>query len=143
MAELESRDTTRIIAPKPEPGPLSRSLTKATREERAALKAGALAERAPSAILRDGLEIVLLREPVVRPDGALEVWLEAKRDGKPIAVDNPYLFVNPPVMVPDGTYRLEDVEQFGKRVQVEVENFHEDPDEALRIVLADAVRGRR
>lgn len=128
---MSDRQAGRVIAPKPADGPIVRELAKALPRERARLRALALAKVAPAFVLRDGLQITLLRPPLVLPNGALQVWVSAMRDGVAVPVDNPYLFVNPPVLVPDGSWRVE----AGR----EVENFREDAGEAFRVMLAEAV----
>lgn len=49
---------------------------------------------------------------------------------------NPFRFHNPPTMVPDGTF-TEGTDEFGNRVRVE--NFIEDPEAALRAIVARAI----
>ena len=54
---------------------------------------------------------------------------------------NPFRFVNPPVMVPDGTTSTMTVEVDGKPVEVEVPNLVEDPEAAFRVAVSRAVKG--
>jgi len=51
--------------------------------------------------------IELTAGPEVTPDGLLAVWVVASRNGIPLRVDNPYLFHNPPILAPTGTWRRE------------------------------------
>lgn len=57
-------------------------------------------------------------------------------DGTPV---NPFGFQNPPVMVGDGTFSEVTVEVGGRPRARQVENVREDPAEAFRLVVRDAV----
>jgi len=69
------------------------------------------------------------------------VVAEASVGGIPIAVSNPMHFQNPPIMVPDGTFRFEKGRKIaGSDEMVRVENHKEDLDEAIKLLVADCVR---
>ncbi len=70
-------------------------------------------------------------------NGTLEVRLTATRAGQPLDLTeaNPFIFVNPPIMVPDGTMR--EVEIRGKRGKVH--NFREDVEAAFQEMVGHAV----
>lgn len=74
----------------------------------------------------DGLVILIEAGPIAREMAngnlAFEVVLSATRNGLPVALDNPYQFVNPPIMVQSAN---------GDRT--------EDPFAAVRRMLTDAV----
>jgi hypothetical protein len=76
----------------------------------------------------------------VRGTLVFEVDLEAStRQGaggfEPLQVSNPFEFVNPPVLVPDGTFSLDVVR--GREVQIP--NLREDLLEAARTMIAQTV----
>lgn len=52
------------------------------------------------------------------------------RDGVELRIDPHRIFVNPPIMVPDGTVRTVTRMLHGREIQYEVFNFREDPVEA-------------
>lgn len=82
-----------------------------------------------------GLTIRMLSvgtEPMENGHTALRVEVEAERAGQRAYVDNPYLFVNPPILVPSKADPEEMVEDLG-------EAFRQMVGEAVRIV---AERGR-
>jgi len=95
---------------------------------RARAKAAVLvtaAEKLPAAqrtFTLDGITITIESGPVFREmangHGAFEVVLSATRDGKPLTLDNPFQFVNPPFKTEDGS---------------------EDPLGTVRRILCDAV----
>jgi len=63
--------------------------------------------------------------PMANGHTALRVELEATRQGQPAHTDNPYLFVNPPILVPN---------------PVDPEEMIEDLGEAFRQMVGEAVR---
>ena len=135
--------------------------------ERAALKAAYVYDTAQVAIstadkakgeytfaLRDKRKVVIeqarlgvaLRDPtgilVFKPrtdGGANPVWFRVSVDGRYLNGDGWYGFVNPPVMVPDGT--TEKVEA-PDGTMYEYPRFKEDPGAALQIALADVLENQ-
>lgn len=76
-----------------------------------------------------GLDITVLsagNEPMANGHTALRVVVEASRGGQPVHVDNPYLFANPPILVPNPADPGETVENIA---------------EAFRQMVGEAVRG--
>ena len=67
------------------------------------------------------------------------VWFRISVDGEYLNGDGWYGFVNPPVMVPDGTKRfvVDEITQEG----LWVDNFKDDPGAALKAMIARAVGG--
>lgn len=126
----------RRYAPKPERGPIEREVLRRSRSTRARYKAQQVrqANRSRRQFSYNDIDIEITRGPEV-VDGVLRVELRASRDGKPLPVDNPYLFVNPPTKVPDGTWRKETVD--GK--ERDIPNMREDPGEAFRVMIGQAV----
>lgn len=51
-------------------------------------------------LMRGDLRVVVVHGPRMVGD-VLEVVLEATRSGKPLALDNPFRFVNPPISGPE------------------------------------------
>jgi hypothetical protein len=112
-----------------ERGDVSRSLEGKSVTERAVLRADAYTKASlPTTFEHDGLSISVVEGPV-RDGTMLRVTLAATQDGKPIALNNPYLFVNPPVMV-----RESDPET-GETV------LREDLDAAWQAMIGQAVAG--
>ncbi len=68
--------------------------------------------------------------------GALVVFVRGYKGGKMIHISNPLVFINPPVMVPDGT-KKKVKDMFGK--DAETDNFKEDHKEAFRQIIQHAV----
>ena len=139
--------TARILAPRPAPGyfQLRVALAKDSREERVSIHA----ERPiPPPFSYQGIEISIERlqrvestKAIPTPPG-IEVWVTAARNGQPLAIDGHLRFFPPPLLVPDGTYRLE-AQQIGQRVEsVEVANYREDPAAALCTVIGQAIAGQ-
>lgn len=113
-----------------ERGDVSRSLDGKTATERATLKVDAYAQaKLPTTFEHDGLTITVVEGPT-RDGAALRVTLAASQGGKPVELNNPFLFVNPPVLVPDGT-----VDAHGQR------NLKEDLAAAWRVMIGEAVAG--
>jgi hypothetical protein len=77
---------------------------------------------------------------LARTGDVLELELAAETNAgggfQAVKLDNPYLFVNPPIFVPDGTTSTEIIR--GREVQVP--NLREDLAEALRTIVVDAIR---
>lgn len=124
----------KVYAPKPPAGPVERALGAAAPNRRAHLKAMALvvaAEKLPRTFAYGDLEITIVEGPTMAAEGLLRVSVSATRAGVPVHVDNPYLFLNPPVTVPDGTWRSEGDQDFT--------NFREDATEALKAIIGQAV----
>ena len=71
--------------------------------------------------------------------GAEPVWFKVSVDGKYLNGDGWYGFVNPPMRVPDGTFR-EVYDEFAERT-VLVPNTKEDVLEATKVIILQAVGG--
>ncbi len=73
-----------------------------------------------------------------RKDGGAEpVWYKVSVDGKYLNGDGWYGFVNPPIMVADGTKRT--VEDELTKEKYEVDNFKEDVFAAAKSMISQAV----
>ena len=100
------------------------------------IKARALRDAAPVTpftIVDGGLSVTV--ESVAESDDTLIVVLSATVDGVTVPVDNPFVFVNPPVLVPDPAG---DVIRSGPHG--EQTGYVEAPGRALAAVVVDAVR---
>ncbi len=76
---------------------------------------------------------------IPRIDGGAEpVWFKVSVDGKYLNGDGWYGFVNPPIMVADGTKRI--VEDELTKEKIEVDNFREDVWEATKSMIRQAVK---
>ncbi len=65
------------------------------------------------------------------------LWVQVSVGGKYVNGDGWYGFVNPPVMVPDGTTKEVQLED-GKKI--EVQNLKEDVREAAKLIIKEAVK---
>jgi hypothetical protein len=97
--------------------------------DRARLKVAALASRKIEKFKVDDLLVTVRRQEIGKgsvfpgtEDHDLVIWIEVQKNGKRIKVDNPFIFRNPPILVPDKT------------------GHREDLDEAIRQMLADTLR---
>jgi len=128
----------REYAQKPAEGALEVALADRPRAERPRLKAEALAVANADvrAFTYEDIAIEVTGGPEVTPDGMLLVWVVASRKGIPVVVDNPYLFHNPPILAPTGTWRRE-VDAEGS--ETDRANMAEDLAQAFREMVGLAV----
>jgi hypothetical protein len=68
-------------------------------------------------------------------NGNLVAVLSATRSGVPVPLDNPFVFVNPPIMIPDTSNPEVEYDIEGRRTR----GFSESPLQALRQIVVDAV----
>lgn len=129
------------------------SLTDST--ERAILKAQAheqllssLKTRERSFRLKDGRTVTIEQvgfgvfdgKSFTQPEGKIPaIWVHLNVDGKYLNGDGWYGFVNPPIMVPDGTKR-EVLDSITGETRL-VDNFKEDLRAAAMAIIAQAVGG--
>ena len=133
----------RIYASKPAPGPLERGLLgdKYARSRRRAAAIGAVA---PHSWTADGVDYELVAAPLVNStplgSGMVTLRVLASVNGAPLPLRgmHPFQFVNPPVKTHDGTWRSEPSEVDGE--PRDVPNFTENPELALREMVAEHVR---
>ena len=83
------------------------------------------------------VEIVSVSQELVNGNDLLKVIARVWKDGIEVFVDNPLYYMNPPIMVPDGTFETK-IDEFGKETQVA--NFVENPEEALRQIVLETIR---
>jgi hypothetical protein len=113
--------------------------------ERAALHQGLLRKKKPAFQLKDGRKVRVLQSALgildpakgtvtPRTDGGVDpLWLRVSVDGE----EHWYGYVNPPVLVPNGYF--EDERPDGSVVRQT--RWKEDPEAALRSILADSLGG--
>lgn len=108
-------------------------------EQRANIKVQTLTLEKPTrAFTKNGMSINILN--VEEDNNRLKVECEVTQDGKitPYVGADCLYFVNPPIKVPDGTYRKEVSDITGE--EYDVENTVEDPAKALKEIIADTLR---
>lgn len=108
-------------------------------EQRANIKVQTLTLEKPTrAFTKNGMSINILN--VEKDNNRLKVECEVTQDGKitPYVGADCLYFVNPPIKVPDGTYRKE-VDPETKE-EHDLENTIENPAEALKQIVADTLR---
>ena len=106
--------------------------------KRAAVKAQVLAScPIPQSFVYSGNKITVLKMDYDPLTQHLVIIAKAKRGGKSLFKPfEEFRFQNPPILVPDGTTRL--IEDCGCENH-EVNNYKEDLNEAIKIMLGDAV----
>jgi len=139
-----TRDGERVYREKPAAGAIETALSRLDVRERSIARALHFRNAAETiwkgekSFDLDGVRVEFTAPP--KMDGnRVTFYVRAFIGRRELPVDNPYIFVNPPTMVPDGTWRKEPAERGEER---DVQNFRESPDEALKAVLMDAVRGK-
>lgn len=104
-------------------------------KERALIKAEELSKIKLSDFSRDDYDIKIVSQPKLSGN-LLEISVIATKDKKKIEIDNPLQFLNPPIMVPDGTYHKEII--FDR--ETDIHNFREDPEEALHQIIVQTIK---
>lgn len=91
----------------------------------------------PFSFVADDLTIEILSGELDENKGMVSFTIRVLRDGNELAVSNPFIFHNPPTMVPDGTKKTRIMKD---GTEILVDNFKEDLPEALRQIIVEAVR---
>lgn len=126
----------KIFRDKPAKGQLEKELENLNDSEKAIFRAQKLTEvNLPGNFEVRGLNIKITGFPTL-VNGLLRVWVAASRNGVGISINNPLLFKNPPLCVRDGTFRVVKGIEGG---DMEIANFREDPLEALKEIIAQAI----
>jgi hypothetical protein len=132
----------RTYADPPPPGPIELSLVGKTPLERMIIRAQELNKLQPGAsFILDGIEVQLLAPIRMNDEGTgVQFRLRARvvTTGVFLPMDNPYRFLNPPVKIPNGTWRKVATD-IG---EVELENMEENPMAAMKRIVLDAVLTR-
>lgn len=123
----------RIYTDKPVDGLLTQRVINAIdmRHERAKILSEVVT---PPPYAYEDLQITIHSNKVF-PDGRLEVIASAFRNGKPVFVDNPLYYLNPPIKAPNGTWRKETIEG----IEADLENFDDNPEEALKQIVGQTI----
>ena len=143
MADVSLIDSALVLDPKPDPGPFEISVSAVAEADRPALKAQIHATE-NAAVTKwttaDGVTISIVSGPRYDADRRfVEVEIAAvDAKGNQLLVDNPYQFANPPLKVPDGTYRKIPSFVTGAPDLV-VANTREDVQAAFQIMVTQAV----
>jgi hypothetical protein len=117
---------------------ISQSLASKTPAEITQAKADLLAKVPLTQFDLRGYSVII--KELTTEKNMLKVWVEATKDGKPIFVDNPLYYLNPPYKVPDGTFTTAQVrDRSGKTTERQVANFKEDPEEALKEIIVQTL----
>lgn len=103
-------------------------------DERSRLKAQWFAELPTRTFTRGEYSVTLSDFKAV--DKVFSVFVVVVKDGVEVLRDT-FQFINPPLMVPDGTFHEEVTE---KGTTIQVPNYREDPIEALKQVLIEAIK---
>jgi hypothetical protein len=103
--------------------------------ERNLLKATVLSQRTIPPYAANGFTITI--SSLSLEGLMLKVIASAIQGGNPVSVNNPLYFLNPPILVPDGTTRLV-TDRYG--ITERLPNFKEDLDEAIRQMVAEVIR---
>lgn len=83
--------------------------------------------------------IEILENTITSTETGAELWtviVKAEKNGVPLEVDNPLHFMNPPLLVPDGTF-FTAVDDLGNQIQLS--NYVEDAPSALKRLVFDTV----
>lgn len=131
----------KAYGPKPPKGQIERELEKLGPDERRVRKAEVFASLKSGSFTfqRDNIRFTLSNWE--RKGNVFRVHATAADSNGALPLhdtDNPFEFVNPPLMVPTGTWRKENV----NGQEVDVPNVEESPLEALRIIVFEAVTTR-
>lgn len=98
-------------------------------------KARILAEvKKPSTYNYRGIDISIQDHKVLE-DGRLRVIANATKNGQHIPIENPMYFINPPCCVPDGTTRIEVIDD----EEVELSNYEYNPQAALKEIVGQTI----
>lgn len=90
----------------------------------------------PHKFSRDGLDVEIVE--VSTTGNLLRVVAKAARNGIELPVNNPLLYQNPPIMVPDGTF--ETVIDGDTKLPRRQSNFAENPQEALQQIVFETIK---
>lgn len=105
-------------------------------EEKQQIKARELAKvNLPKDFTYKGISIHVIYGPV-ESQGKLYIAVEASSEGKKLFIDNPLIYLNPPIMVHDGTYH----KRLNSNNELEdFPNYVEDLETALKQIIIQTV----
>lgn len=105
--------------------------------ERSLFKAQELAKITLTNFTQGIYDVEILEQPKEK-NGYLFISVKAKKSNVDMVINNPLIFKNPPIMVPDGTVHQEFRASIG--AMIDVDNYVEDPVEALKQIIVDTLR---
>jgi len=117
-------------------GKVVNSLSGKTQVEKEAIKINAFTKlEIPIKYTYKGIDIEITK--ISEEKGLLKVICNATKDGKKIDLGrkNPFWFKNPPILIPDGTMTITQIDRYN----FEVANFKEDLLGALKIIIGQAI----
>lgn len=117
-------------------GELGSRLQKISEREQAIAKAQAHAQVKTRSFTVDNITVSLLEAPSVE-NNCIKVTVNAEINGKPLTVDNPLYFYNPPIMIPDGT-TYQSMDQVGNAIHIH--NYKEDVEGAFRQMIIRLIK---
>jgi len=131
----------KIYKDKPEKGPLELLLESKDPEEIKKEKAKEFHKVSLTSIVDGDVEITILNKKL--KETGVEFIIAVKQNGLDVDLKdfNPFTIVNPPLMVPDGTFRKEMINGPDGQKEIEIENMKEDSEESLKQILVQTVRG--
>lgn len=108
-------------------------------QTKAIIKATALSGKNLGTFTLRGITITILKQPVL-VGGMVRVDVSAIRNGQPLYVDNPLYFLNPPIMIWDGTYYQEYNQEFD--ITLDKMNFVEDLAGSLKELIVQTIESQ-
>lgn len=125
----------RTQAPKPPDGPIAEKLKGKSAKQKARLKALEFSKlpRQHSFVRGD---FIIQISGLSSFEGSISMNVQATKNGQNVLLSNPFIFHNPPILVPDGTYRMK---MFDDK-EGQVDNFKEDIQEALYQMVHEAIK---
>lgn len=107
--------------------------------DRANLKVREFAKLKINQFSRQGIIVDIVEGPL-EENNLLKVVISATKNGMPLLVDNPYLFKNPPILIPDGSTYQEFDPKLG--IVVERPNYKEDIAEVFQEIIVQILEGQ-
>ena len=120
-------------------GPIGIKIKDLPQKDRELLKIEALVNCGiGNTFIHRGYTVTVIDSPK-NNNGLLEISIQASKNGLFIPVNNPLLFKNPPIMIPDGTWHKESKNRGGRIIDEDTQNFIENPLEALKEIIIQIV----
>ena len=114
---------------------MKEQLNRKSYREKSRLKAIELSKKDSISFSRDGFDVEVTG---ISLDGdMLSLNIKAKKDGKDIVLDNPFKYLNPPIMVHDGTFTKR---KNSKGEDIDFPNYREDAKEALKQIVLQSIK---
>lgn len=109
--------------------------------EKANLKCAEFCKRKGKKFQKDNLEIVITN-PILFGDEGFEVTAKVWKDGVeiPLGNKNPLRFINPPILIPDGTKSEIEIPFGNETKKTQVDNLKEDIDGALEFIVYEHIK---